>query len=826
MFATLHQSCWWNHWPLSQCVRKHCTGTWRKVLGSADFYNCNNRYFSSGKSFHYLSKTFATWDFHLLSYSHLRALQKRLIARKLGLHSSSILLQKSAPASGNGEDILEGKTGQVISDHSATSGQRSLSPSDQEVSCKTFAEEDLENIQNLAKNGSLRSKTSSWSSKNKKKLSEREFSAIKGSQDLSSRKKTQLSPGKMMNILSDFGKDEQVKKVAQKTGISGLLFEKIFLEFKRKIISQLKHGNDEMLRVLSKTYCNSVSTDGPSKLYPLFFAFARKVHPMLNCIDEVKKISDLRGPADLFLEARAVKRKIIYHAGPTNSGKTHSALARFRAANTGVYCGPLRLLATEVAKRTNEAGVLCDLLTGEDRQWAISPEEPANHIAATVEMCSTETFYDCAVIDEIQMMKDKGRGWAWTRTLLGLPCPEIHVCGEHSAVDIVQRLVASCNDEMEVYHYKRLSPLLVTSHHSLDGRLERVKPGDCVVAFSQQELYRLRREIEEKTSRKCAIIYGGLPPATKIEQESKFNDPEDECSVLVASDAIGMGLNLNIKRVVFSKLTKFDGHEVVELSPSQAKQIAGRAGRYGSNYPNGEAITLKREDSKLLHSLITTPTEDVKAAGLAPTLEQIEMLSQQLPDASLVKLYDVFESVVQLDGANYFMCDLEFKKKIAHKIRGLPLSITDQYVFSTAPLNAKTIDFAPKFAFNVCHEIELTASRLKKLIDWPPKVPRSLAQLQKLEALHEGLDFYLWLSYHFPDIFMDTEQICEMQERVQGIIGEVVSLDTLKNLTDRWRQRRSSEAYKTATVGKRQRRDAGARFRKDIRRLKGNKLLV
>lgn len=264
----------------------------------------------------------------------------------------------------------------------------------------------------------------------------------------------------------------------------------------------------------------------------------------------------------------------------------------------------------------------------------------------------------------------------------------------------------------------------------------------------------------------------------------------------------------------------------MELSPSQAKQIAGRAGRYGSNYPNGEALTLKREDSKLLHSLITTPTEDVKAAGLAPTLEQIEMLSQQLPDASLVKLYDVFESVVQLDGANYFMCDLEFKKKIAHKIRGLPLSITDQYVFSTAPLNAKTIDFAPKFAFNVCHEIELTASRLKKLIDWPPKVPRSLAQLQKLEALHEGLDFYLWLSYHFPDIFMDTEQICEMQERVQGIIGEVVSLDTLKNLTDRWRQRRSSEPFKTATVGKRQRRDAGARFRKDIRRLKGNKLLV
>lgn len=85
--------------------------------------------------------------------------------------------------------------------------------------------------------------------------------------------------------------------------------------------------------------------------------------------------------------------------------------------------------------------------------------------------------------------------------------------------------------------------------------------------------------------------------------------------------------------------------------------------------------------------------------------------------------------------------------------------------------------------------------------------------------------FFLY-SYHFPDIFIDVEQICGMQERVQGIIGEVVSLDTLKTLTDRWRQRSSSGTFKTATVGKRQRRETGARFRKDIRWLKGNKVLV
>ena len=197
MFATINQSCWWNHWPLSRCVRKHYTGAWRKALRSADFYDCNNGDFSSGKSFHYLSKTFATWNSYAFSYSYLRALQKGIIARKLGLHSSSILLQKNAAASGDGEDIIEGKSEQVISDYSATSGQGSLSPSDQEVSCKTFADQDLGNIQNLAKNGSVMSETSSGSSKSKKKMSERRFSAIKGSQDSSSQKKTQLSPGRL-----------------------------------------------------------------------------------------------------------------------------------------------------------------------------------------------------------------------------------------------------------------------------------------------------------------------------------------------------------------------------------------------------------------------------------------------------------------------------------------------------------------------------------------------------------------------------------------------------------------------------------------------------
>ncbi|XP_068746401.1 ATP-dependent RNA helicase SUPV3L1, mitochondrial-like isoform X3 [Montipora capricornis] len=825
MFSTLNQSCSRNHLHLSRFFRKQWTEIWGKFLRSAVL--------SAGKSCLPVSQ-YLSINSNAFSYSCMLTLQRRINVRKCEFHSSSCLLQEDTVENNKLKAVTHNTDGGIL-ENPASSGHKcmSLSSSYQELNkhhCHTLDEriQGSGTIQNRIKHDKLENgivhHASSSGLFNSNHFSERKLTLVKDCKSTSFQKTNLLSPDKVMDILFDFYEDRLVKKAALEKGINGLLFKQIFKEFRRKILSEMEAGNDEMLKVLRKSYFNSVSSDSPSKLFPVFLAFARQVHPMLNCIDQVKKISDLRGPADLFLEARAMKRRIIYHAGPTNSGKTHTALERFSAADTGVYCGPLRLLATEVFRRTNDAGIPCDLLTGEDRQWAISPEEPANHIAATVEMCSTKIFYNCAVIDEIQMIRDDERGWAWTRALLGLPCPEIHICGEHSAVDVVQRLIASCNDEMEVCHYERLSPLEVKQHRSLGGKLQGVKPGDCVVSFSQQELYRLRREIEKKSRTKCAIIYGGLPPATKVEQASKFNDPEDDCSVLVASDAIGMGLNLNIKRIVFSKLSKYDGHDVVLLTPSQAKQIAGRAGRYGSNYPNGEALTFKKEDSKLLHSLITAPTEDVKAAGLAPTMEQIEMLSQQLPDASLVKLYDVFESVAQLDGANYFMCDLEFKKKIAHKIRGLPLSVTDQYIFSTAPISTKTIDLAPKFAFNVCHEIALTSSKLKKLIKWPPKSPKSLAELQKLEAVHEGLDLYLWLSYRFPDIFVDVEQICHMQQRVEGIIGEVVSLDTLRNLTDR-RVRRESKTIKTAyTTGKQPRHRA--RLRNDLKWLRRHNYLI
>ena len=108
-------------------------------------------------------------------------------------------------------------------------------------------------------------------------------------------------------------------------------------------------------------------------------------------------------------------------------------------AKSGVYCGPLKLLAVEVFNKTNARDVACDLVTGEERKYANEDkEEPASHVSCTVEMTNCSQTYEVAVIDEIQMLKDPQRGWAWTRALLGVPAEEIHVCGEGAAVDLVR----------------------------------------------------------------------------------------------------------------------------------------------------------------------------------------------------------------------------------------------------------------------------------------------------------------------------------------------------------------------------------------------------
>jgi ATP-dependent RNA helicase SUPV3L1/SUV3 len=151
---------------------------------------------------------------------------------------------------------------------------------------------------------------------------------------------------------------------------------------------------------------------------------------------------------------------------------------------------------------------------------------------------------DVAVIDEIQMISDgeNDRGHAWTAALLGIPAKEVHLCGEERAVPLIQDIAAWLGEELIIHRYERLSPLKVM--HTPLSSLHDLQKGDCIVAFSVQEIHVLRKQIEKQTGKRVAIVYGTLPPETRAQQARLFNDPNNDYDFLVASDAVGMGLNL------------------------------------------------------------------------------------------------------------------------------------------------------------------------------------------------------------------------------------------------------------------------------------------
>ena len=148
----------------------------------------------------------------------------------------------------------------------------------------------------------------------------------------------------------------------------------------------------------------------------------------------------------------------------------------------------------------------CDLVTGDERVLAGADGEPAAHVSCTVEMARTNVEYDVAVIDEIQMVRDAQRGWAWTRALLGrnvcvdhemiagVCAREVHVCGEAAAVNLVRQLVAQCDgDEFQLRTYERMTPLRVADRAL--GALENVQDGDAIVCFNKASIYDISTKV-------------------------------------------------------------------------------------------------------------------------------------------------------------------------------------------------------------------------------------------------------------------------------------------------------------------------------------------
>ncbi|XP_055454818.1 ATP-dependent RNA helicase SUPV3L1, mitochondrial-like [Psammomys obesus] len=322
-------------------------------------------------------------------------------------------------------------------------------------------------------------------------------------------------------------------------------------------------------------------------LFPFFLRHAKQIFPVLECKDDLRKISDLRIPPNWYPEARAIQRKIIFHSGPTNSGKTYHAIQRYLSAKSGVYCGPLKLLAHKIFEKSNAADVPCELVTGEERLTVAPEGKEATHVSCTVEMCNVTTPWLCA--------------------------EEVHLCGESAAIDLVSELL----------------------------------------------------------------------------------------------------------------------------------------------YTTGE---------------------EVEAAGLHPTAEQIEMFACHLPETTLSNLIDIFVDFAQVDG-QYFVCNMDDFKFSAELIQHIPLSLRVRYVFCTAPINKKQpfvcsslLQFARQYSRNE----PLTFAWLRRYIKWPLLPPKNIKDLMDLEAVHDVFDLYLWLSYRFLDMFPDSSLVRGLQKELDTIIQDGV----------------------------------------------------
>lgn len=277
-------------------------------------------------------------------------------------------------------------------------------------------------------------------------------------------------------------------------------------------------------------------------------------------------------PETEFTQTRAMHRKFILHVGPTNCGKTYHALERLKTAANGVYLGPLRLLALEVYERMTEQGIPCTMLTGEECIY----QENSRIISSTIEMLDIDQNYDVAVIDEAQMIEDPDRGHSWTKAILGVRAQEIHICMSAAAKNVVTHLIRLCGDEWECNEYERKTPLQFEAQPF--SFPEDVQEGDALIVFTKKSVLDIAGRLEREGIR-TSVIYGSLPPEIRRRQIRLFESKKNR--VIVSTDAIGMGLNLPVRRIVFLQDKKFDGRQKRGLTVPEIRQIAGRAGRFG-----------------------------------------------------------------------------------------------------------------------------------------------------------------------------------------------------------------------------------------------------
>ena len=284
--------------------------------------------------------------------------------------------------------------------------------------------------------------------------------------------------------------------------------------------------------------------------------------------------------------------KIVAVLGPTNTGKTYYAIERMLGYKSGIIGLPLRLLAREVYdKITKIRGLSCvALVTGEER---IVPAT-AKYWICTVEAMPENLSVECLIVDEIQLSADLERGHIFTdRLLKSRGKLETIFLGAETMREPIKSLIP----DVLLQSRKRMSSLTYAG----SKKISRMPPRSAIVSFSVDNVYGIA-ELIRRQKGGAAVVMGALSPRTRNAQVELYQN--GDVDYLVATDAIGMGLNLDINHVAFSSISKFDGRSMRFLAPNELAQIAGRAGRGMSDGSFGETGEVGSLDENIVQAIV------------------------------------------------------------------------------------------------------------------------------------------------------------------------------------------------------------------------------
>ncbi len=499
----------------------------------------------------------------------------------------------------------------------------------------------------------------------------------------------------------------------------------------------------------------------PQSLPDLKAACTRAQDRWERLVNEQQTLSSLnhelafQGYPDSFPLARTLKRKVTLFVGPPNSGKTYGAFERLAGAIDGAYLAPLRLLALEGRDRLVARGVPCSLLTGEENV----PAEGSRVVSSTIEMVNTRDIIDVAVIDEAQMIFDNSRGWAWTQAIVGVPAREVLIICSAYAVPAIESLLGLCGEAVVIREFERKQHVQLL-HAPVP--LNALKKGDAVVAFSRRDVLMLRDQVAEN-NHPVSVIYGALPPEVRRREAERFASGESH--ILIATDAIGMGLNLPIRRVLFSTMTKFDGVGDRALNESEVHQIAGRAGRYGMHEEGFTGVLHEAEPTsgKVLKELLPRTPRAPRhfKAPVAPNWWHISTIAERLGKQRLHEVLSVFMDQLRLDNAHFEVAELEQMLNLADELdrNAAALSLKERFIYAQAPVDTRTEQLVQSYLSWAHAHARTGAAGRPDFLD----TVDGHSRLDRMEQVLRACTLWLWLDLRFPGIYGHLDDVIALR---------------------------------------------------------------